>query len=247
MTNYAKAIVALDVGTSGEAVALASQLSGDCYFFKVGSALFTAAGPNIVRELRDRFGADVFLDLKFHDIPTTVAGSVRSAVALGARLLTVHAAGGRAMLDAAQDAVQSAAAPGCGILGVTVLTSLDDTSLALSWGRRDALEVRQEVVRLAGECAEAGLHGVVCGGSEAEDVYSAYGDDLAILVPGIRLAGGAMHDQRRVITPHGAQRAGASYVVLGRAVTAAPDPRAAFRSVLIDLAKDTVDGMPAVG
>ncbi|MEP6620715.1 MAG: orotidine-5'-phosphate decarboxylase [bacterium] len=246
MTSYAKPIVALDVASPGDAFALARQLSGDCHFFKVGSALFTAAGPTIVRELRDRLGADVFLDLKFHDIPNTVAGSVRSAVALGARLVTVHASGGRAMLEAAQEAATSAGSEGCGILGVTVLTSLDDSSLASSWGR-DSLHVADEVLRLAGECAEAGLHGLVCSGHEAEGVNRAYGDKLAILVPGIRMEGGDAHDQRRVVTPHGAQRAGARYVVLGRVVTAAKDPRAAFRQVLMDLAKDTVDGMPAVG
>lgn len=245
MTSYAKPIVALDVASAGEAVAMATQLAGDCRFFKVGSALFTAAGPNIVRELRDRFGADVFLDLKFHDIPNTVAGSVRSAVSLGVRLLTVHASGGRAMLEAAQDAAGSAASPGCGVLGVTVLTSYDEASLASAWGR-PSLDVHDEVMRLAGDCAAAGLHGVVCSGQEAAGVSAAHGDALAILVPGIRMEGGESHDQRRVVTPHGAQRAGARYVVLGRAVTAAADPRAAFRRVLVDLAKDTVDGMPAV-
>ncbi len=246
MTSYAKPIVALDVERSGEAFALARRLSDDCHFFKVGSALFTSAGPNIVRELRDGLGVDVFLDLKFHDIPNTVAGSVRAAVALGTRLVSVHAAGGKAMLEAARDAASSAASPGCGVLGVTVLTSLDDATLASSWGR-PSLQVRDEVLRLAESCAEAGLHGVVCSGWEAEDVHAAFGESLAVLVPGIRLGGGEAHDQRRVVTPHAAQRAGARYVVLGRTVTAATDPSSAFRRVLIDLAKDTVDGMPVVG
>jgi orotidine-5'-phosphate decarboxylase len=242
MTGYAIPIVALDEPTAGDALAIARQLRDDCHFFKVGSTLYTAAGPNIVRELRDRLGADVFLDLKFHDIPNTVAGAVRSATAMGVRLLTVHASGGRAMLEAAA----AAAGDRCGVLGVTVLTSLEGSALASAWGR-GSLNVENEVVRLAGDCAAAGLHGVVCSGGEAAAVHRVYGDKLAMLIPGIRLPGGEAHDQRRVVTPHAAQRAGARYVVLGRTVTAAPDPRLAFRRVLTDLAADTIDGMPAIG
>jgi orotidine-5'-phosphate decarboxylase len=242
MTGYAIPIVALDVPTAGDALAIARQLREDCHFFKVGSTLYTAAGPAIVRELREKLQADVFLDLKYHDIPNTVAGAVRAATTLGVRLLTVHASGGRAMLEAAQEASRGR----CGVLGVTVLTSYDDASLAASWGR-DSLRVEDEVLRLAGDAASAGLHGVVCSGGEARAVNTAFGDRLALLVPGIRLDGGAANDQRRVVTPHAAQRAGARYVVLGRTVTAAADPKLAFRKVLVDLAQDTVDGMPAVG
>src|SRR6476620_7082554 len=121
MTGYAIPIVALDVPTAGDALALARQLREDCHFFKVGSTLYTAAGPTIVRELREKLQADVFLDLKFHDIPNTVAGAVRSAAGLGVRLLTVHASGGAAMLRAAQEAA-SAAGGQCNLLAVTVLT-----------------------------------------------------------------------------------------------------------------------------
>jgi orotidine-5'-phosphate decarboxylase len=242
MTGYAIPIVALDVPTAGDALAIARQLRDDCHFFKVGSTLYTAAGPTIVRELRDRLGADVFLDLKFHDIPHTVAGAVRAATTLGVRLLTVHASGGREMLEAAQDASRGRV----GVLGVTVLTSHDSSSLALVWGRA-GVSVEDEVLRLAADSAAAGLHGVVCGGDEAFAVHREFGDRLAILVPGIRLDGGEANDQRRVVTPHAAQRAGARYVVLGRTVTAAEDPRLAFQRVLIDLAADTVDGMPAMG
>jgi orotidine-5'-phosphate decarboxylase len=241
MTGYAIPIVALDVPSAGEALALARRLAEDCHFFKVGSTLFTAAGPNIVRELRDGLGADVFLDLKFHDIPNTVAGAVRSASALGVRLVTVHASGGRAMLDAAGDAAGSH----CGVLGVTVLTSHDRASLAAAWGR-DSVVVREEVLRLAGDVAEAGLHGIVCSGEEVSAVHARYRDRLALLVPGIRLEGDDLNDQRRVVTPHEAQRAGARYVVLGRTVTAAADPRTAFRRVLTNLAMDTLDGLPAL-
>jgi orotidine-5'-phosphate decarboxylase len=241
MTSYARPIVALDVPSAGDAVALARRLADDCHFFKIGSELFTAAGPSIVRELRDRLDADVFLDLKYHDIPNTVAAAVRSASALGVRLLTVHASGGRAMLEAAQEA----AGPTCGVLGVTVLTSLDGAGLASAWGR-GTVDVEEEVLRLAADSAAAGLHGIVCSGAEAHAVYAAHGDRLALLVPGIRLEGSEANDQRRVVTPHGAQRAGARYIVVGRTVTAAKDPRAAFKRVLMDLAKDTVDGLPAI-
>ena len=223
-------IVALDVPSGAEALALARSLGDTCRFYKVGSELFVAEGPDVVRALRDELGADVFLDLKFHDIPNTVAGAVASAVALGVRLLTVHASGGRAMLDAAQGAAGTA----CGVLGVTVLTSFDDLSLASAWGRA-TVRTDEEVLRLAADAAETGLHGIVCSGAEAGAVRRMHGDRLALLVPGIRLVGGAAHDQRRVMTPVAAQAAGARYLILGRAVTAAPDPRVAMAAVLADL------------
>jgi orotidine-5'-phosphate decarboxylase len=219
-------IVALDFGSADEAMAMARQVAGECRFFKVGSELFTAEGPSIVRALREELGADVFLDMKFHDIPNTVAGAVRSAVELEVRLLTVHASGGRAMLEAARDA----AGERCGVLAVTVLTSFDAAGLGAAWGR-ESVEVGPEVLRLAGDAAAAGLHGIVCSGEEAGAVRRAFGDGLALLVPGIRLAGGESHDQRRVMTPAGAQRAGARYLVLGRAVTGAADPAEAMRRV----------------
>ena len=230
-------IVALDVATADEALSLARTLGSSCRFYKVGSELFTAAGPSVVHALQDELGADVFLDLKFHDIPNTVAGAVRSAAALGVRLLTVHASGGRSMLTAAQEAAEGAAARGsaCELLAVTVLTSLDADSLGAAWGR-DGVAVEREVLRLASEAAEAGLHGVVCSGAEAAAVRGAHGDRLALLIPGIRLAGGSAHDQRRVMTPAAAQAAGARYLILGRAVTAAADPRRAMQAVLTELA-----------
>jgi orotidine-5'-phosphate decarboxylase len=228
-------IVALDVASADEALVLVRRLGDSCRFYKVGSELFTAAGPAIVQALHDE-GADVFLDLKLHDIPNTVAGAVRSAARLGVRLLTVHAVGGDAMLRAAQDAASSAATDhSCSLLAVTVLTSFDAESLGKAWGRDD-VEVEREVVRLAGEAAEAGLHGVVCSGAEAAAVRGAHGDRLSLLVPGIRLAGGSSHDQRRVMTPAAAQAAGARYLILGRAVTAAADPRRAMGTVLAELA-----------
>lgn len=228
-------IVALDVPSAAGALALARQLGDRCRFFKVGSELFTAAGPGIVRDLRDELGADVFLDLKFHDIPNTVAGAVRSAARLGARLLTVHASGGQPMLRAAQQAAADTSGGACGVLAVTVLTSLDSDVLARAWGRSDRPAMEREVLRLAELAAEAGLHGIVCSGSEATAVRARFGDRLAPLVPGIRLPGGDTHDQARVMTPSAAQAAGARYLILGRAVTAAGDPRAAMERVLTEL------------
>ncbi|MBA3671554.1 MAG: orotidine-5'-phosphate decarboxylase [Gemmatimonadaceae bacterium] len=215
-------IVALDVGGADEALALARRVGAACRFYKVGSELFTAAGPAVIRRLRDEVDADVFLDLKFHDIPTTVAGAVRSAAALGVRLLTVHASGGAEMVTAAQEA----AGERCGVLGVTVLTSHDAVTQGAAWGRKP-VEVIAEVVRLAGVMAAAGGHGVVCSGLEAAAVRERH-PRLAVLVPGIRFAGGAGHDQRRTVTPADARGLGARYVVLGRAVTRAADPAAAM-------------------
>jgi orotidine-5'-phosphate decarboxylase len=226
-------IVALDVSTRNEALAIAAELGDSCHFYKVGSELFAAEGPSVVRALLDR-GADVFLDLKFHDIPNTVAGAVRSAAALGVRLLTVHASGGLPMLRAAQEEAGSR----CGILGVTVLTSFDSQTLARAWGR-DRVTIADEVLRLAGDARDAGLHGVVCSGAESGVLSAAY-PSLALLVPGIRLAGGDAHDQQRVVTPAAAQAGGARYLVLGRAVTAAADRRGAMEGVLAELSGGAV-------
>jgi orotidine-5'-phosphate decarboxylase len=228
-------IVALDVPDLAGAMRIVRTLGDACGFYKVGSELFTAEGPDVVRALRTA-GKEVFLDLKFHDIPNTVRAGVRSAARLGVRLVTVHGAGGAAMLQAARDGADEGAAdrgesegnrPRCGVLAVTVLTSMDAAALGGAWGRVGVV-VRDEVLRLAGLAADAGLHGVVCSGDEAAAVRGAHGARLARLVPGVRLAGGAAHDQARVVTPAEAAAAGATYVVLGRAVTAAPDPAAAM-------------------
>lgn len=219
------AIVALDVASADAALAIVRRLGDACRFYKIGSELFTSAGPTVVNVVRDE-GCDVFLDLKFHDIPNTVRAATRAAAKLGARLVTVHASGGAEMLDAAVDG----AGPGCGVLGVTVLTSLASAALGAAWGR-EAVVVEEEVLRLAGIAAGAGAHGIVCSGREVEPVRAAFGDQLALLVPGIRLPGDATHDQARTATPAEAAGAGASYLVLGRAVTSAADPVAAMREV----------------
>jgi len=228
-------IVALDLPSADAALSLARTLGDRCRFYKVGNELFTATGPSIVHALRDEIGAEVFLDLKFHDIPNTVAGAVRSAARLGARLLTVHASGGAPMLEAAAHAARDAVGDACGVLGVTALTSFDPRVLAAAWGRTDGLDMEREVLRLADLAADAGLHGVVCSGAEVDAVRRRFGDRLAPLVPGIRLEGGPIHDQQRVMTPSAAQAAGARYLVLGRAVTAAPDPAEAMERALAEL------------
>lgn len=214
-----RAIIALDVPNRAEMETLLERLGPGADFVKVGSELFAAEGPDIVRRLRtDR--RDVFLDLKWHDIPTTVRNAARLAARLDARLVTVHASGGRAMIEAAVEGAGST----CGVLAVTVLTSLDTAALSEASGRSIA-RVEDEVLRLAELARKAGAHGIVCSGVEAAAVRAAYGNTLRILIPGIRLAGGATHDQARVVTPEDAVAAGASYLVLGRAVTAATDPR----------------------
>ena len=224
-------IIALDVPSGTDALALVDELGDRCRFYKVGSELFTRVGPAIVEELRER-GRDVFLDLKFHDIPNTVAGGVRAAAALGARLATVHATGGRAMLESAVEAAGSA----CGILAVSVLTSATGAEIAAAWGRRDDIDVATEVLRLAETAATAGVHGIVCSGLEAGLVRERFGDALAVLVPGVRPAGGPKQDQARVVTPREASMAGARYIVVGRMVTSAPDRAMAMQSVVDQLA-----------
>jgi orotidine-5'-phosphate decarboxylase len=219
-------LLALDVPTAADALSQVDRFAGRCRFVKVGLELFTAAGPTLVETLRAR-DVDVFLDLKLHDIPNTVRQAARRAAALDARLLTVHASGGAEMIAAAVDG----AGTRCGVLAVTVLTSLAAVDLAMSWGREPSLEVRTEVLRLAGVASAAGAHGVVCSGAELRDVIAQYGDRLAPLVPGVRPAGVSTDDQARVVTPEAAAKDGARYLILGRAVTAATDPEAAWDAI----------------
>ena len=219
-------IVALDFPSADLALRMVESLGDACSFYKVGGELFTASGPQVVQALR-ALGKDVFLDLKLHDIPNTVRGAARSAAAIGAKLLTVHASGGREMIAAAVEGAGSR----CGILGVTILTSLDAATLRSAWGRK-TLEVYGEVLRLAGDCAAEGAHGVVCSGLEASKIGAKYGDKLKLLVPGIRTAGGKVDDQKRAVTAAEAARAGANYMVLGRMITGAEDPRAELLAVM---------------
>lgn len=231
-------IVALDVADRAAAHAMVARLGPSCGFYKVGLELFAAEGPDVVSWLRD-LGKAVFVDLKLHDIPNTVRGAARSVARRGAALVTVHASGGSEMIRAAVDGVNEGgngtAAEPCGVLGVTVLTSMDAGGVGEAWGR-DNVDVTHEVVRLAGLVRHAGGVGVVCSGHEAAAVRAAHADTLGLLIPGIRLVGDDAHDQRRVMTPESAAAAGARWLILGRAVTGAPDPVAAMTSVAAALA-----------
>ncbi|MGD2068433.1 MAG: orotidine-5'-phosphate decarboxylase [Gemmatimonadota bacterium] len=221
-------IIPLDVPTRELALGLVDTLGDRVDFYKVGLELYTAEGPAMVSTLRDR-GKRVFLDLKLHDIPSTVAGAVRTAAVSGADLLTVHATGGRAMMEAAVEAAREAADGGSAIrlLAVTILTSSSAADVESAWGRT-IHSLREEVVRLATLGAEAGVHGAVASALEAATLRRQLGPDFLLVTPGIRLEGGDRHDQARVATPDAAVEAGSDYLVVGRAVTAAPDPVAAL-------------------
>jgi orotidine-5'-phosphate decarboxylase len=202
--------------------------------FKVGSQLFTAEGPRAVTKLAD-LGFDIFLDLKFHDIPNTVAHAVATAVRLPrVRLMTLHASGGLAMMRAAREAAGAGAKKNRpALLAVTVLTSFDEPALR-EIGMEGSLGSR--VVALARLAKTAGMDGVVCSALEAPTVRRELGPDFKILVPGVRPASAATNDQSRVATPGDAVRAGADYLVVGRPITAATDPRAAARAIVAEIA-----------
>ena len=199
---------------------------------KVGSQLFTAEGPRVVQRLAN-LGFEIFLDLKFHDIPNTVAGAVRSAVQLpGIRLLTLHTLGGAAMMAAARDALaQTKKQPA--LLGVTILTSMDEAALA-QVGVSDSPEIR--ALALAKLAKEIGLDGVVASPHEVQAIRAACGPRFLIVVPGVRPANSSSNDQSRVATPGEAMRAGADYLVIGRPITAAPNPRKAAAEIVQEIA-----------
>lgn len=215
-------VVAVDTGSLDEALRLRDRLADAVSFYKVGKELFTVAGPRAVSEFASV--GRVFLDLKFHDIPATVAGAVRASAASGASIVDVHASGGRPMLEAAARAASDAVAPPL-LLGVTVLTHFDRESAAEVY---PGISIRDQVLNLARLAWAAGLDGVVASAAEAEALRATLGDDFVLLVPGVRPRwAAAAHDQRRVATPGEAARRGANYIVVGRAITRHPDPRTA--------------------
>jgi orotidine-5'-phosphate decarboxylase len=222
-----RVIVALDVPDMAGLTAFLDRLQGAPRFYKVGLELFVAEGAAAVKAVQKR-GGKVFLDLKLHDIPETVARAVASSKSLGAELLTVHTAGGFEMMRRAAEV--SAGKPG--ILGVTVLTSLSEEDL-----RADGISgtMREAVVRRAKLAEKAGARGIVCSPQEVADVRAA-SDALALVVPGVRPAGAALGDQKRVATPASAIAAGADYLVVGRPIRDAPDPAAAFSAVVGEVA-----------
>jgi orotidine-5'-phosphate decarboxylase len=229
-------LVALDVESAARAVELANLLRGSVGGFKIGKQLFTAAGPAVVRELTSH-GDRVFLDLKFHDIPNTVAGAIQSAVATGAWMVNVHCSGGSAMMKAAAEAATSAAAklsqPRPLVIGVTVLTSMNDQALREIGVDTPMLD---QVTRLAKLAKVSGLDGVVASPQEVRAIRQACGAGFEIVTPGIRPADQqGKDDQARTMTPAEAIQAGATYLVIGRPITAAPDPKSAAEQILATL------------
>jgi orotidine-5'-phosphate decarboxylase len=222
-------IAALDVPTRADADALIGRLGGVPSWVKIGLELFVAEGPQLVRDVAAR--ARVMLDLKLHDIPETVARATRQAGALGAGLLTVHAAGGKAMLEAAVRAARESGATR--VLAITVLTSLDDADLAAIGAVGPVADL---VVRRARLAADAGCDGVVASPHELAAIRAAVGDRLLIVTPGVRPAGADAGDQKRIMTPRAARAAGADLVVVGRPLRDASDPAAAARAIAAELA-----------
>jgi orotidine-5'-phosphate decarboxylase len=224
-------IVALDVPDAASAARLVDRLEGACTWFKVGLELFVAAGPAVLEPLLKR-GHAVFLDLKFHDIPNTIAGAVRSAAGLGAKMMTVHAAGGPAMLEAAHNALAGIANPP-ELLAVTMLTSMDASQTRAIGLERSPAEQVEFLTRMG---LAAGMRGFVCSPQEVGAVRALTGPGGILVVPGIRPAGAAAGDQKRIATPGETLHAGASYLVVGRPITQAADPAAATRAILAEMA-----------
>jgi orotidine-5'-phosphate decarboxylase len=234
-------VVAFDVPSRQAALALADRLGDAVRWAKVGLELFVAAGPGIVTELSDR-GLSIFLDLKFHDIPNTVAGACASAARTGAAILNVHAGGGEAMMAAAREGAERGAAESGRarpeVLAVTVLTSLTGNELPRYYQPHS---VAERVAYLAAEAKKAGLDGVVCSPLEIVPLREALGPSFRLLTPGLRFADGEAGDQKRVATPYDAARAGSDYLVIGRPITGAADPRAAAARALADIERGLAD------
>ncbi len=222
-------IVALDFPTASAALQCVDSLESSCRWLKVGMELFYATGAGLVHTLRDR-GFEVFLDLKLHDIPNTVAGAVRSVTETGASLLTVHSSGGERMMAVAAEAAQAPGAPR--LLAVTVLTSMEDNDLTATGVSGSAAE---QVVRLAKLAEQAGIHGVVCSPREIALLRTKLAPEALLVIPGIRPADAAIGDQRRVATPAAAILDGASMLVVGRPITRAEDPGKAARAILQEI------------
>jgi orotidine-5'-phosphate decarboxylase len=233
VVNPIKVIVALDFSDAAPALALVARLDPALCRLKVGKELFTVAGPELVRALVAR-GFEVFLDLKFHDIPNTVAAACRAAAGLGVWMLNVHASGGRRMMLAAHEALAELPQPPL-LIAVTVLTSMSAEDLG-EVGISDA--PANQVLRLARLTRQCKLDGVVCSAQEAAMLRADLGVDFRLVTPGIRPAGAEAGDQRRVMTPTQALRAGATDLVIGRPITAAPDPLAALKQIQFELQKD---------
>lgn len=227
-----RVITALDVPTTGDALRLATALGPGGYFVKVGLELFSSGGPAVVERLRDA-GHRIFLDLKYHDIPNTVASAARVAGALGADLCTIHACGGRAALNAAAEALAGIDGPRPALLAVTVLTSLDAEQLQETGPSADGVQERVErLARLAWDC---GCDGLVCSAADLPRLRDVIGPEPLVVTPGIRPAGAAVQDQKRVATPRAAIEAGADFLVVGRPITRAENPATALAGIAAEL------------
>jgi len=219
MSSSAPVIVALDYDNQNAALALAEQLDPEQCRLKVGKELFTAAGPALVESLVGR-NFDVFLDLKFHDIPNTAAKAVSAAADLGVWMTNVHASGGSRMMSAAREALQQQGSNML-LIGVTVLTSMDEADLREIGIQRSPSEQVMHLAQLTHNC---GLHGVVCSAQEASALKSNLGAEFQLVTPGIRLADSAADDQRRIVTPQRAMELGSDYLVIGRPITQSANP-----------------------
>lgn len=228
-------IVALDVGTTKKAFDLVDRIGDSISFYKIGAPLFTRGGADVIRQLKKR-GKRVFLDLKFHDIPNTVARSVEAAAELDVDLLTVHATGGSAMIRAARD---GAGENGPKVLAVTILTSFSVDDAEQVWGKQ-LNSLREEVTRMATLAVESGADGVVASPLEAEALKRRHGAGFLVVTPGIRPPGSAVGDQVRTATAGEAVRAGADYIVVGRPVIEADDPQAVVKQMHEDIAVQVV-------
>ena len=236
-TRKTTLITALDLEPASAAMAAVDAIGDQCLWYKVGFRLFCEEGPSCVRFLKDR-GKKVFLDLKFHDIPNTVATAIEACADYGVDMLNVHASGGSEMLRAAAAAVRKLKADGKPaplLIAVTVLTSLDAAALGEALNRCDGYSPAQHVPHLALMAKDAGLDGVVCSAHEIALVRAACGDGFTLVIPGIRPSGAALDDQKRVMTPAKAAAAGADFIVVGRPVYQAPDPAAAAAAVNAEL------------
>jgi orotidine-5'-phosphate decarboxylase len=233
-SNIDSLVVALDVPTAQEAIALARRLQGRVGMLKIGLELFCAQGPAFIREIQAF--APVFLDLKLHDIPTTVHRALEALLPLDPALIDIHTQGGPAMIEAAAEAVRAHRQGGgrTQLLGVTVLTSLDREALTRLGLATDPGDMALHLARLAREC---GCDGVVCSAQEAASVRDACGETFHRLTPGIRPRGGAVQDQARVVSPAQALRNGSTWLVVGRPITRAEDPAAAADAILAEMAE----------
>jgi orotidine-5'-phosphate decarboxylase len=227
MTTHSPVLVALDVATEEELLKLVDQLDPSECRVKVGKELFTLFGPRVVDILHQR-GFEVFLDLKFHDIPNTVAAAVRAAAERGVWMVNVHASGGSAMMKAAREALQPYGDKAPILIAVTVLTSMGDNDLSELGVERSAAEQVSHLARLA---QESGMDGVVCSAQEAEKLRAERGDGFLLVTPGIRPRDSAGDDQQRIATPEDAVRMGSNYLVIGRPISRAAEPLAALRDI----------------